>query len=572
MWEVSPVFGCTDRPGRVMIVGMAPEGGGRRGLFLRPAALLALLLSLVGTVVLVIATHEIVSDQEDRLLGGRAAEVNLVLSTAIDGLGTGLGAQGDILRVTDGSVRAYTRSAEDSVQLSSDTGQGQVAFAWLRKTDAGYTVLAAAGSLLQRGEVITDPDRVRTFDTAMGTDKMVATPLMGDDRRLGFALGQPAAPAGTVLYREAVLGPLAPPRAAGTAPFSELDVALYGVPRVDPSEALTATTRDLPLQGRVRNLPLEAGATEWLTSVSARKPLVGSVADRAWWIALIAGIAGSVLVAAVIETVARRRDDALALYASEHEAAEALQRRLLPQLPTITGLGLAARYQAGGHGQQVGGDWFDAFPIAGGRVGIAIGDVIGHDLTAASAMAQIRAALRAYAVDGAEPRDVVNRLDRLVNALGLTQLVTVVYGLLEPPAADGSRVFRYTNAGHLEPLLRLPGGEVEALEEGASILIGAPLEINHGQGEQLLPLGSTLLLFTDGLVEVPSRPLEETMREVVGTLAAHPDDDSLDALCERMLATTSGRQLRDDIAMLAVRIGDGGPAVGQQAGAAELVR
>lgn len=555
-----------------MIVGMAPEGRERRGSFLRPAALLALLLTLAATLAVVIAVHEIVSDQEDRLLTGRAAEVNLVLGTAIDGLGTGLGAQGDILRVTDGSVRAYTRSAQDSVDEAAAAQQGEVAFAWLRKTDGGYTVLAAAGSLLRQGEVITDADRVRTFDAAMGTPKMVATPLMGEDRRLGFALGPPAAPAGTVLYREAALGPLAAPGAAGTAPFSELDVVLYGVPRVDPSQALVATTPDLPLEGRVRNLPLEAGATHWLTSVTARKPLVGSVADKAWWLALIAGIAGSLLVAAVIETVARRRDDALALYASEHEAAESLQRRLLPQLPTIPGLALAARYLAGGPGQQVGGDWFDAFPIAGGRVGIAIGDVIGHDLTAASAMAQIRAALRAYAVDGAEPRDVVNRLDHLVEALGLTQLVTVVYGVLEAPAADGSRTFCYTNAGHLEPLLRRPDGAVEVLDARSSVVIGAPLDVDHEQDERLLPVGSTLLLFTDGLVEVPSRPLDDTMREVVGTLAAHPDDDSLDALCDRMLATTSGRQLRDDIALLVVRIDAGGPNAGRSAGEAELVR
>jgi hypothetical protein len=519
-------------------------------MLLRPAAWLALLLALVATAATALATHEIVDDQEGRLLAGRASEVNLVLTTAIDGIAMGLGAQGDVLRVTDGSVRAYERGAEDAVRA----GPGELSFAWLRKDDGGYRILAAAGAGLLQGDLVADSERVRTFDAALATDEMVATPLMGDDRRLGFALGPPAAPAGTVLYRETVLGPLAAPRGAGTAPFSELEVAVYGVPRVDPGQALTSTTSHLPLEGRVHNVPLRAGATEWLTSVSPRKPLVGSVAEKAWWVVLIAGIAGSLLVAAVIETVARRRDAALALYAAEHEVAETLQRRLLPQLPVIPGLGLAARYQAGGAGQQVGGDWFDAFPIPGGRVGVAIGDVIGHDLVAASAMAQVRAALRAYAVDGAAPREVINRLDHLVSALGLTQLVTVVYGLLEPPADDGSRVFRYTNAGHLEPLLRRPGGDVEALTGGSSILIGAPATIDHLEDETVLPAGSTLLLFTDGLVEVPNRPLDDTLREVVGTLSAHPEDDTLDALCERMLATTTGRRLRDDIALLAIRI------------------
>jgi serine phosphatase RsbU (regulator of sigma subunit) len=289
-------------------------------------------------------------------------------------------------------------------------------------------------------------------------------------------------------------------------------------------------------------------------------------------VVLIIGIIGSALVAAVIETVARRRDAALALYASEHEAAETLQRRLLPQLPTIGGLSLAARYLAGGNGQQVGGDWFDAFPVAGGRVGLVIGDVIGHDLAAASAMSQVRAALRAYAVDGDAPCEVVNRLDHLVTVLGLTQLVTMVYGVLEEPESDGSRMFRYTNAGHLAPLLRHPDGRVESLDDGASILIGAPTDVDHSEGERQLPAGSTLLLFTDGLVEVPHRPLEETTGEVVDALAVQPDSLDLDALCDRVLATTAGRELRDDVALLAIRINGGSRAlVDLGSGAEQLV-
>jgi hypothetical protein len=394
----------------------------------------------------------------------------------------------------------------------------------------------------------------------------------GDDRSFGFVLGPPAAPPGTVLYRETVLGPLSPPRAVGTAPFAELDVVVYGGPDVDPSTALTATTPELPLSGDVRNVPLAAGASKWLVSVAPRAHLVGNVAANAWWVVLIIGFAGSLLIAAVIETVARRRDAALALYASEHEAAETLQRRLLPQLPSITGLGLAARYLAGGNGQQVGGDWFDAFPVAGDRVGVVIGDVIGHDLAAASAMSQVRSALRAYAVDGERPSVVINRLDHLVNVLGLTQLVTVVYGVLEPPKRDGSRIFRYTNAGHLAPLHRHPDGHVESLDEGASILIGAPMDANHGEGECRLAAGSTLLLFTDGLVEVPNRPMEETTQEVATALARLPESNDLDGVCDRVLATTAGRELRDDVALLAIQIGgESTRVVDLEAGTEQLV-
>jgi serine phosphatase RsbU (regulator of sigma subunit) len=289
-------------------------------------------------------------------------------------------------------------------------------------------------------------------------------------------------------------------------------------------------------------------------STRAKRPLAGGFAQAAWWIVLLIALVASFMIALVIETVARRRDDALAMYASEHEVAETLQRSLLPHLVALPGLEVAARYLAGGQGQEVGGDWYDAFPVDGGRVGIAVGDVIGHDLAAASAMAQIRAVLRAYAIEGASPASVVNRLDHLIDALGLTQLVTVIYGVLDPPEADGSRRLTWANAGHLPPLVRSPNGQVEQLSGGESVVIGAPIEIAHGQVEQLLPAGTTLVLFTDGLVEVPGRALDDTIQELKDAVASIGPDEPLDDVCQRILATTEGRALRDDIALLTIRL------------------
>src|SRR5205823_2801760 len=211
----------------------------------------------------------------------------------------------------------------------------------------------------------------------------------------------------------------------------------------------------------------------------------------------------------VVETVARRRDAALELYQVEHKVAEALQLSLLPNLPELDGLELAARYLASGPGQQVGGDWFDAFPVAGGRCGLAVGDVIGHDVAAASAMAQIRALLRGYAVDGDSPSAVLARLERVVDDLHVTQLVTVFYGLLDAPAPDGSRRLHYSNAGHVPPVLRLPDGAVTSLAGGASVVIGAPIASDYSEDEVVLAAGSTLALFTDGLVEVPGGSLTD---------------------------------------------------------------
>ena len=534
---------------------MAAAGGGAGARRLRLATVIALVVALLASAGAAWAVHSAVHSQERQLLRERANELNLVLTSAVAPITSGLATQGALLAATHGSKAAYEESAAEAVEASKKTSAQPVSFAWLRPESNGnaWRVLAAAGSLLQRGQVITD-DRTGAFQRALHTPKMVSPPFNRTDRRLGFALGPPAAPAGTVLYRESTLGPLRAPPAASSAPFAELQFAIYASPKPDPQTAVAATTSDLPLTGSVQNTPFMVGAEKWLIVTEAKRPLVGGFAHDVWWIVLLILLLASLLIAAVIEAAARRRDTALALYASEHEVAETLQRSLLPSLPRLNGLEVAARYIAGGQGQEVGGDWYDAFPIDGGGVGIAVGDVIGHDLAAAGAMAQIRAVLRACAVDGEAPAAVVNRLDHLIDALGLTQLVTVIYGVMDPPGPDGSRRFTYANAGHLAPLLRDPDGNVHTLSGGESVVIGAPIDVEHAQVEQMLPAGATLVMFTDGLVEVPGRPLDDTIQELADVVASTGADEPLDQVCDRILATTHERALRDDIALLTIRV------------------
>lgn len=526
-----------------------PRGRGGR-LPIRRASIVAALVALGLTGLATWGTYSVVNDQENRLLKERVSEVNLVLTASINGIPAGLQALGGILKATDGSVKAFDQAAAEAA-AASPTPQ---TFAWLKPAAGGYQVLAASGTQLSVGQVITDA-RVATFDATMKTKLLVATPVIGAQRLLGFALGPPAAPAGTVLYRQSALGPVQPPRAASTAPFSELEVVIYGSTHQDLNQVLASTSTHLPLTGDIRAAPLPVGATKWLTVVKAKRPLVGSFATDGYWLALVVGLVGSLLVGLIVETSGRRRDAALALYATEHHVAETLQRSLLPQLPTMPGLELAARYLPSGTGQQVGGDWFDVFPVAGGRVGLAVGDVIGHDTAAASAMAQIRAALRAFALEGDTPSGVINRLDRFVDAFRLTQLVTVLYGLLDPPGPDGSRLLTYTNAGHLAPLLRRPDGSMESLSGGGSVVIGAPVAADHGQAEQVIVAGSTLVLFTDGLVEAPGRSLDDALREL-SIAIANTADSGAEAICEQVVATMPAGTRRDDVAVLAVRFAD----------------
>ncbi len=528
------------------------------------STLVVLLLVSVGVV---LATRALVSNQDSRLLKERATEVSLVLGTAISADEATLAGLGHVAR--DGGAGLFTKEAADAVT----SGPGDVAFALLRPAPLGpaplgpargtgssvprpaaFVVVAEAGDELSVGQRISGP-AASAMRSALQRGGLVSTPVIGSgqDRSLGFALGGPTVPTGTVVYRDSALGLLKAPRQAGTAPFDELDVVLYDASRPDPGQLVVATTRELPLSGPVLYLPFAVGTSRWTLAVSSPQPLVGMVAAWSPWAAAGVGAVGSVLVAAVLEQVLRRRDAAVDLYRSEHLVAEALQNQLLPSLSHLPGLDIASRYVAASDGQQVGGDWFDLFDLGSGRTGVVIGDVMGHDVEAAAAMAQVRASLRAYAWEGGGPASVLERLARLVDAFSVTGFVTVVYGVLEPPDERNARWFRWANAGHLPPFVRFPDGRPQELRGGRSGVIGAPGDEHREEGELLVPAGSLLVLYTDGLVERPGVALTECIERLRASLQ-HPDGaTSADDVCDFILQTRPADQTRDDIALVVVR-------------------
>ena len=519
---------------------------------MRPVSVIVVVALLVVAVGAAWAAHVAVRDQERRLLKERTSEVGLVLSEAIGAIPASLTTLGDVLQATDSSLQAFQRAAAAEVAAAA---AGQGAYALLRPfAGGGFVVVAEAGRGLAVGEVVSDV-RAGTLAAALRSQGMLATPVIGSgaQRTIGYALGPPVAPAGTVLYRQSALGPVKAPRSSNTAPYHEVRIAVYASPTVNPQQLLVATTASLPLRGTVRSEALPAGNSHWLLVAAATQPLVGSLAANAQWYVLAVGLAVVFLSAVAIVSEGRRRAAAVALYATEHQVAETLQRSLLPELPELDGLEVAARYVAGDIGHQVGGDWFDVFELDAGRVGIVIGDVVGHDIVAAAAMSQVRATLRAYAWQGDDPSAALDRLDRLISAFSVTQLVTVFYGVLEAPARDGARILRYANAGHLPPLVRTPEGRIEELAPVSSLIIGVPAIQPRTEREHNLLPGSTLVLFTDGLVEVRGISLDDSLGELERVLSGIDMAASMEALCETIVASSDGSERHDDVAILAIR-------------------
>jgi anti-anti-sigma factor len=239
---------------------------------------------------------------------------------------------------------------------------------------------------------------------------------------------------------------------------------------------------------------------------------------------------------------------------SERRVAHTLQRSMLTtHLPRVDGVDVAVRYLPGTRQTEVSGDWYDVIPLPDGRVGVVIGDVVGRGIEAAATMSQLRTALRAYAVEGIQPSDVVAKLHRLVDHLRVGMSTTLVYLDLD----TFTREVRYVSAGHL-PVLHVPAdGASHYLAGARSTPLGtAPAGGEIPQEHFVLEPGDTVLLYTDGLVERRDHSIDARLEQLRVALAEAPRD--LQAALEHLTTTLgSNDPLRqDDVALLALRMGD----------------
>ncbi|MCI2239613.1 SpoIIE family protein phosphatase [Paenibacillus sp. TRM 82003] len=239
------------------------------------------------------------------------------------------------------------------------------------------------------------------------------------------------------------------------------------------------------------------------------------------------------------------------LYGEQHRIAATLQNSLLPQLPSVPGVRAAARYRASESGARVGGDFYELIDLPGSAVGLAVGDVVGHDVMAAAAMGHLRGLLRASAWDTTNPAPatVLDRVDRLLDGLGMTTMATLAYARATP-SADGGWVLEHATAGHPPLLVRHPDGHVEALDDVHGLMLGVQPTSRVGARRALAP-GATVLAYTDGLVERRGEELTTGLERLARTLADAPAD--VEALCDHLLQRLGDTD--DDVAFVALRLG-----------------
>lgn len=344
---------------------------------------------------------------------------------------------------------------------------------------------------------------------------------------------------------------------SGVTPGSRLDALLAGgAPTLLARFAVPDARSLTPAEQALRQLSLTLGTESVIVvPLTARRRVVGTMV-------LVHGVSGRVFDAEDLELavdLGRRAGlavDNAQLFTREHATALTLQRSLLPTLPETPGLALAAEYLPAEQDNQVGGDWWDVFALPDGATGIAVGDVMGHDLAAAAAMGQLRSVLRTCAWMGEDPATVLDRMDRLVQGFDMAQLATCIYARLEPP--DGPAGLRRTkrlvwsNAGHLPPVVLAPDGTVRLLTGAIGVPIGVAATERRSHQSSTMPAGTTVLLYTDGLIETRGGDIDCAVQRLLDLVATHRPTDGPQALVDRVLSSRA--ELTDDVALLAVQV------------------
>ncbi|MGA5294014.1 GAF domain-containing SpoIIE family protein phosphatase [Streptomyces koyangensis] len=415
-------------------------------------------------------------------------------------------------------------------------------------------------ALLTRSELVLRASEVLADTTGVGQVRHQVGELINRDLQTSYAglsLAQERIPwdategrwpDGTV--QDPAVDPVATPWPTGRAAREKRTVAVHGIHEVRAEYGDEAAARwerlgfasmvCVPLTGTRR--ALGALAVAWR---SRHEPDLGELA---------------VLTATAAYTA---RALERALFVDERiDVARQLQDAMLTELPSVPGLEMAALYRPAASRDRVGGDWYDAYRLpsaeegdeesGGPTLAATIGDITGHDIRAATLMGQARSMLRQADHDhpGAGPAAAVEALHHSTTTLDLGLTGTLVHAHLSPRGQGWE--LTWTNAGHPPPLLAVPGSPCRPLTEHAMMLYPGLAEGGWQEYRQPLPPGSTLLLYTDGLVERRGEDIDAAI-ERLGTLLAAGARTPLPRLTHELVVAMAGEEPDDDVALLALR-------------------
>ncbi|MGH3254788.1 MAG: PP2C family protein-serine/threonine phosphatase [Streptosporangiaceae bacterium] len=459
-----------------------------------------------------------------------------------------LGGAANLAAATNGDVSVFRKAMSGSV-----TASGQFAAASLWQVTTGTARLVTS---LGSGSLLAPAQAAGLIRRAESSSTFLVTELTGPHAlRIAYAVAASGHGSTFVAFAEQPLPVNRRISIPSNSPLSQLNLAVY-LGRAQTAAALieTDSTAPLPLRGTTSTSTIPFGNTMLTITTSPRSALSGSVSQVLPWAIGAGGVLLTLLAALATERLIRRRDAAAQLseqvthlYMEQRSVAETLQHALLPQqIPAIAGLEIAVRYRSAAEGTDIGGDWYDVVPLDEDRFVFVIGDVSGHDLRAATVMASLHYACRAYALEGHPPEVILGRLRRMLDVSRDGHVATVLCGLAEVKA---HRV-TLANAGHLPPLV---ASDTDA--GYPPVKPAPPIGIPEGRIPDpaiiTIPARGLLIAYTDGLIERRGETLDDGMKRLADAVVARTS--SLEDLLDSTITELPGDEPSDDVALIGLK-------------------
>ncbi|GAA3161666.1 hypothetical protein GCM10010531_11680 [Blastococcus jejuensis] len=509
----------------------------------RKLSVVVALVLLTITVALSFLTWQVNANSEESLLRRQLAQVGSLLGNQAAVLQVQLSDMGLVAVATDANPNAFARFADEEL---NDTGQS---LSLWRTADGGAEMLTVQGV-----EPLLPQDGPESIAELEPTGELVILGILpGEPDRLAYALMPAEDNTDLVVYAESPLPPERRLTVQEGSPLYGLDLALYLGDDVGPGTLLQATV-PTPVRGDTETTTVPFGNTSITIVGSSPEPLTGALSAALPWIVLGVGGALAIGGGATFEFVSRRRlvAEGLAvenerLYRQQRGIAGTLQHALLPVVPEIGGLEVAARYVAGVDELEVGGDWYDVISRGPGCCVFVVGDISGRGLPAATTMAALRFAVRAYVSEGHDIEAVLAEVRKLLDIGTDHQFATVLLGELDTSAGR----LRLVSAGHLPPVL-ITDGRARLLDCPIAPPVGVPDPDPAPAAVVPVAGAATLLAFTDGAVERREETIDtglERLRTAAAVAGSRPLDGMLDDLVEAL--ATDGN--KDDTVLLGLR-------------------
>jgi Stage II sporulation protein E (SpoIIE) len=487
---------------------------------------------------------------ESHLLQVELLQAASVFSALIPSIEAPVTTAADLAAVNNGNAEQF-----DKLMKSSVGGGSLFASASLWDTSGPTPVLVSAVGA-PFSHVASPPGGVSALvgRVAKGAPLEVENLLSASTPTIGYAATSSIAKGQWVVYASALFPKNRKLTITESPPFAQLKYAVYFGKAADPADLIAASPGAFSLGPGAATESVPIGNTAITLRAVANGELGGTLLARLPWIVGIAGAVLAIIAAVVSEYLVRRRRQAewLAsenrrLYREQLSIAGILQHALLPQaLPAIAGMETAARYVAGPEGTEVGGDWYDVIPIDESRFVFVVGDVSGRGVVAATIMARLHFAIRAYAAQGDAPDLILNKLGHLLSLERDKSFATILCCTVN--VADHSVTL--VNAGH-PPLLVMNGKEGDFVKTAIFPPVGVMESTDYQAVTVKVPPRATILAFTDGLIERRGEIIDAGLARLQSLTSGGPM--VLDDLLSKLLVEMKDDQQNDDLAILAVR-------------------